>query len=266
MIEEKYEDLVNRDLDGETTPEESALLRAHLSADPAARGYHEDLRSLQRLLRAVVAIEPPPTFKQDLLRMIRERGMEAQPEPARREGCREPVVLALRRRLTWGTAYTFAAGIAVGVALLVAMGERPTPSSRLDDSTLPGAMLPVERFDDLQPIDSQPLRLQGVRGRAQTKSLPYAVLADIEVAAEQPVQIRLAFDPGALVPLGFAQKQPGGGVVRLGSGEVEIEHVGENRYVLALGRRGTPAGVLVVQVRLGDSVVEQVLRAVPEAP
>jgi len=258
MIDKELEDLMHRELDGETTPAESARLRELLAANSEARTGQEELNALARTLGAVVPVEPDPAWKQELLVSLREHAGQARSEAPSRSS--RTVVRPLRSWFAWRTASVFAAGLAAGIVVMLAIGDR-WPG--VDGSSVPGAMLRIDRLDAIATIDDRPLGLEGVRGRVRTRALPHAVLADIEIASDQPVEIRLSFDPEALSPQGWVQGIPDRGQIALQSGEVRITHRGENRYVVALHEtRGAPAE-LHVQVRSGDRVAEEVLRTRP---
>ena len=258
MIDKETEDLMHRELDGETTPAESARLRELLANDAEARTGQEELNALARTLGAVSPVEPDPAWKQELLVSLREQAWRARSEAKVRSS--GTGVQPIRSWFAWRTAAVFAAGLAAGVVVMLAIGDR-WPG--VDGSSVPGAMLRIDRLDAIATIDDRPLRLDGVSGRVRTRGLPQAVLVDIEIASSQPVEIRLSFDPETLSPQGWVQGIPDRGQIALQSGEVRIIHQGENRYVVALHEtRGAPAEIHV-QVRSGDRVAEEVLRTRP---
>ena len=78
MKREEYQELVYRELDGDLTPAEADRLRAVLAADPEAKKFHEDCRSMFSMLSAVPRREPSPGLKKSILNSI------ATPDPASR--------------------------------------------------------------------------------------------------------------------------------------------------------------------------------------
>lgn len=60
MTDEILDDLIQRVLDGEGTPEETRRLEARLASDPVVRERHAELKTLFDAL-AAVELEPAPT-------------------------------------------------------------------------------------------------------------------------------------------------------------------------------------------------------------
>jgi len=269
MIEERYEDLLHRALDGELTPEESARLRGHLAASPEARAHYDDLENLFQMLAQVEEFEPPAAFREAIVERIRATPAGAGPAARHREGWLGPAVMALRKGLRPATAYAFAAGIVAGLALLATFGQHWTPGS-VDDSALPGTMLRSRQLKHLAAVDEQQLTLDGARGRIRTKFVSGTVVAEIDLSSPGALEVVIEFDGGVLSPVAFEQTRAGAGRITVGSGRIHIDHSGQRTYLLVFtGNEGAvadggAASNLVVRLLAGDRSVEKVLRTSPK--
>jgi hypothetical protein len=79
MIEQSILELINKDIDGVCTPEESSRLQEILRTNPEAGKLHEDLRLLAVTLQKMPVAEPPRSLKPAIL-----RSLEAKSAPRHR--------------------------------------------------------------------------------------------------------------------------------------------------------------------------------------
>jgi hypothetical protein len=70
MIEKQVVELANREVDGETTPEESTRLRQLCEARPEVRALVEELRALSAGLGTIGRAAPPATLKASVMRAV----------------------------------------------------------------------------------------------------------------------------------------------------------------------------------------------------
>jgi anti-sigma factor RsiW len=69
-MDESVRELIDRYVDGETTPEESARVRDTLSGNPEAKAYGEEAARLVGLLNAIPAPAPPADLKHHVMSSI----------------------------------------------------------------------------------------------------------------------------------------------------------------------------------------------------
>jgi hypothetical protein len=70
MIEKQVVELANREVDGETTPEESARLRQLCERRPEVRALVDDLRAVSAGLGTIGRATPPATLKASVMRAV----------------------------------------------------------------------------------------------------------------------------------------------------------------------------------------------------
>jgi anti-sigma factor RsiW len=225
--------LMNNQLDGVATPEESERLSQALDSREDLRSEYRRLGGVFAVLSRVAMEEPPRDLKQNVMREIRRR--EAAPS---RIGRLDWIRAAFRG---WA-AYSFAAGAALGVlafALLTGnLGTRPGT----DVGPFTGTMARPSGAVSYHRISSRDFTLRTGRVLVEVLSGSDGYLARIASTAPSGTDLVLSFDPATWDVEGLRQRQAGNEVM-LGFGRlsVRIQQSGESQYLLYLARKG-PAG------------------------
>ncbi len=250
------EDLMQRVLDGAATSDEATRLREFVASDADARARFTEMQRLFAMLDGVKAMEPPPAFKDGLIRILRQ---QTRDRTAGVRGGLRAAFDAIRIRLTPRTAYVFAAGAIAGVAFFAVLDDQLP--ARLDGGA-PGAMLPLSRFEGARIVDSVDLVAAGFTGAVRTRVVEGGILAEIDCRSAESATVIVEFDGNALPVLGFEQ---GGamGAAALEPGRIRIEHRGTNQYRVVFGPSATEVSSLNVKVLVGGSTLERVVRTVP---
>ena len=70
MLQQQQIELIHREIDGATTPDESTAARKLVAEDPEARALDADLRRVGRLFQQVGSREPPIHLKQNIMAAV----------------------------------------------------------------------------------------------------------------------------------------------------------------------------------------------------
>ncbi len=229
MIDPTLEELLQREIDRENGPGDSAWLRQVMASRPDLQARHEAMQGVVRTLQEVEEVEPPPGMTDDILRLINQKRRSV---PSR-AGWLATLRSAFGRQPSLRYAFTFASGLALG-ALAAAVVDQ-SPFSRLDRPYFSGTILPDSRLGRLETVDRQRFTVEGVKGEATTKLGQDLVLVEIQIDASRPIDVSVEFDGNVFSPLGFERSEPSGTDVVLGGDRVRLRHAGEGRYRLALG-------------------------------
>ena len=260
MIHGDPDELSNREVDGENTPEESAALQARLDRDRALRTRHERLFSLVEALRNVTAADPPIELTAAVLGAIRGR-----PKPyVRRSGWIEAVNSAFERATRPRAFLTFASGLAAG-ALVTALLAPSLSLPRLDKAEMAGSILPASRLEAV--VDSQRLDVDGGSIEVSIRRGKDVVRAEIEIDSPKALDLTVDFDSAAFTALAFERSGEMRGDAVLGDGHVSLRQAaGAGRYTLVLGvRDGSRPSVLRLKVAADASSLERILETRREA-
>ena len=238
------EDLVQREIDGENSPAESAELQRRIALDPQLEGSADKLLSLSRSLAAVPQEDPPPGFVADVMRAIRTKGARVT------GGWIETWRAAFGRRPALGYGLSLAAGIVLGALAIGALG--PAALSTRDEAAV-GTILPPGRLGSFREVDRQELASEGLRGEAVTRRGDRTVQAELRLESSKPVRLTLEFDANSFAPLGFGRSVAAEGDVVLEPGRVRIAHSGAGTYQVFLGTRSPKPAPLTLRVE-GEGV------------
>jgi len=246
MIDEKWDVIIQEELDGVASPSDRALLYDQLARNPDVRAAYEEMQRLSSVIRDVPREEPPASLKVAILNAIGPVAPR-QTIPARRgwwTGLRDTFVA----RPIWGGGFVFATGIAVGLLIFALVGHSPT----LDTQGLTGAMTPTERFERLGQKD---IDFNGVRGRMETGISSQGPCLYVDIESLQPTEIAVGFlgQPNAF--RGFHQENPANGQVSFDPGGLRILNRGKNRYLLT--EAPAAQNEILVRIRVGEATLEE---------
>ena len=251
MIDERWDDLIQEELDGVATPTDRALLYDRLARDPAVRTAYEDMQRLSSVIREVPREDPPASLKIAIMNAI-GHAPARRPVPVR-SGWLPSLRDAFVARPIWGGGFVFATGIAVGLLLFALVGHSPT----LDTQGLTGTMTPAEHF---QRLGQKNIDFNGVHGQMETGLSSQGPCLYLNLESPVPAEITVGFLGQVNTFRGFHQENPANGQISVDSGGLRILHHGKNRYLLT----EAPAGQneILVRIRVGEATLEERLPVV----
>jgi hypothetical protein len=239
--------LMNNQLDGIATPEESDRLNRVLESREDLRLEYRKLGGVFAVLSRVDLEDPPPDLKQNVMREIRRR--EAVPS---RAGWLAWVRAAFGAR----SAYSFAAGAALGVLAFALLTGNLTTRPGADVGSFTGTMARPSGPASYHRIASRDftLRTGGVSVEVLSGSDGY--LARIASTAPPGTDLVLSFDPAVWSVEGMRQREAGNEVM-LGFGRlsVRIQQFGESQYLLYMARKGPAGSPLRIAIHSPDESV-----------
>ncbi len=187
MTESRYLDLMQGEIDGENSKDESAALQEYLFAHPEARASYSELLHLAGELDRMPALDPPADFKDSVLRRIRIRRHEAARMPFR-----TGIFQARRNALKYACA--MAAGLILGALLAPFLSDAVRGGNTMDFSQLPGAMISRDVFKGATVVE-RAIQAENVSGRVQARRSGASLLVELEIHAGQKVDLALEYDP-----------------------------------------------------------------------
>jgi len=252
MNDREMERLINDQLDGVASPEDSERLSKALESREDVRAEYRKLGGVFAALNCVEMEEPPVEIKQNVMRAVRS---QAEPAPER-EGWLESITAAFRRRPAFRYAYSFAAGTALGVLAFALFSGNLMTRPGWDPRAFTGTMAPSPDAVSYQRIASRDFPLRGGRVLVETLSGKDGVMARVTAEAPKGTEVVLSFDPDAWSAEALRQN-PAGNEVMLGSGRlsVRMQQLGESQYLLYLARRGPAGSPLRIAIHSPDGLV-----------
>jgi anti-sigma factor RsiW len=182
MIEEKYIELIQADVDGELPEQHRADLSRYLLANPEARALGDELRQLCRVLGQVPAAEPPPGIRDSILAAVRLPAAKAGTAPMRAGGA--PF-------LRWRMAAAFAGGLLVSaIAFQLGLGHQ----AGLDVSEVAGTMASQDPVVRSEAVDTVDVSLDQARGKVSLFRSPTMRVVQFDLAVQQQIEVVVMHD------------------------------------------------------------------------
>lgn len=183
MIEDKYIELMNQEIDGVNTAADSDELHHYLEQSPEGRRYYDELCGMTQALSQADPIDPPLGLKREILSKLRPKTSHA----------RTPFFDALRARFRPKYAYTFAVGLLAGICLYAIFSSYSSDGNRLNRDSLYGTIA----FESVKgsPSSTIPVEfdLAEAAGTATFTYFERAVVAQVNVRTEQQIDLLLEY-------------------------------------------------------------------------
>ena len=193
MINEKYLELIQAEVDGELPDQDRAELSRFMLANPDAHAVRDELKCLCSTLEQVRPAEPPPELRASILAAVRV--------PAPAVGSRSPrSFLAQSGALRYAAA--FAGGLIVSAIAFQVASDR---GSALDVSDVAGTMVSQDPVSRSRPVDSVHVSLDQVSGTVSLFRSSSMRVVDFDLAAREPVEVVVVHDGQEARFSGFAQ-------------------------------------------------------------
>ncbi len=255
-ISERDWDLLQREVDGDTTTEESERLRERRAQEPELDAGYQTLLELERTLRQIGLVDPPDGLADEIKRQVRQRARA-------REATQSPLARLLSRlgqRPALALASSLAAGLVVGVLLTSLVGQ-PRPCG-IGEGSVAGTMLPSGDRSALPVIEEAALEDAGLRATVVTRQGRGIIVAELSLESPQPVDVTVELDGQTLRLQGF--ETVGGlpaGEVLLEADRVRMRQVPGGRYLLTLAVVRRDPAPFRIRLESGNAVLSRELTA-----
>jgi len=278
--EERYIELMNREIDGLNSHKESAELETHLRKNPEAERYYRELRFVAAALDRVPEIEPPPELKATILASIfgDEAGAPARTTEARvaagtrvkagaktrarRERRAASMLEIFRIRWEPRFAYVLAACVAVGIFLFVLFWRVVPGRAPRDLEALYGSIVTNQEVGQLLTVQPIEFALPGMKGEFHVRYERRKILAAFDLHSDSRIQVVFDYSRDvsleSITALSKCQYD-----VKAGDGRFELTHSGDCRYVIVLEDKNSthsPIGLKIL--REGSLLLEETAQPV----
>lgn len=254
MTHDDLEKRIQDELDGVATAEERAELRRLLEASPEARARYDAMKAVFRVLDRVEVVEPPPALKERVILGL-PPATAPRPTPWWRS--------AFQRKPSLGWGYSFSAGLASGllVVVLASSSDNPMFARSTDPAKLSGSMVPLGSRD-AAIVDETRLELDANTATIESRGADRDAFVRIETETPS-ADVLVGYDPGVFILQSFQQGGAASGQVDLEPGRIHIRKAGSSRYEFVLRQIGDSQPPLQVSIQSGDKVISRTLRSGP---
>ena len=250
MIDRKTIALINGEVDGANSPEESETLRQTLARDPEAKKLLDDLKKLERNFSSRSSVKPPATLKPAILRSIYDRQAPSR-VPARRFSLFD-VLFSPGPRPRLG--FAFGGGLLAGIVLVV-LYLTVTSHPSIDDRDVSGTILGSS--ESLQTAEEAVISGDGVQGKVVTEYSSTLSVLRANLTMRPDLEARFVFNPDGAKFKGIVLGDGFAGTLTQRSGLIEIGHGGGTVRVFFAPGASTTQDVRLQIVSSGGVLYER---------
>jgi len=242
-IDQKFQDLINADIDGEITAAESDELRAFLENSAEGRDLHRDLAHLCSTLGSVEAEAPPPQIRHAIMSSVKPASVK-------------PETPGFLQSLFALPSLKYAATFAAGVILTLSLVNSGQVSKRaFDDVTgLVGTVADPIKADLETSVAIDETKVAGIVSLRSSGSL---LILDFDLMATEPVEIEADYNDSTIWFNGFAQLESSGTAVSAETGRVRLRMEGKRRYAVYLQNEGSRETTVRLRFMADGAVVHE---------
>ena len=250
MRDDRLNELLNAELDGELDSAGHAELERLLAASPEARQRRDELRSVSDALAHLKPVDPPSELREAVFAALR---------PGAAKVVRFPGARTQRRWVPYVGA--LAAGVALGA---IGLSLYYSPRPEFDAASLAGTMADPDHRSLGHLLDRVELNSGGLHGSASLHEADGIWVVEFDLQSDSPVEVVASYD-GTLVRLqGFVRPEPTSESVLAGPGRLSFVNEGTQRAAIYLRPADTASGqVHLVFQSPGAETTEVVLDAGP---
>ncbi len=226
MIEKRIVELMNGEIDGANSREESLELKRYLDTHPEAKRYYEDLKTVTHMFDQAEELTPPPDLRETILTSIFER--EGGEE---RRNVFTSILAGLRATFSRRYAYSFTVGIIAGILLFALFSwivPWRQPAEDLDNLLGTITTGNLREVTTVGPID---FHFPSVTGSARVRYTEDRILAAIQLSAKSEIQVLFHHDENVRFE-GLRSLKSCNHEMRVTGEETELSHIGICEYII----------------------------------
>jgi hypothetical protein len=251
MTEERFWELVNRELDGELTPAEREEMTAALGSDPRWQTLRTELVDVDKLLARQGEVEVPEGFATGVMTRIPNRRQAVSVSSRIKAGWQ-----ALCDDLSYRYVYTFASGAVVGAAIL-ALVLAYTPSGvPLSERDLTGTIYREPGGDDTEQIAYSPIETEPLHGSLEVTRTLDRVTAVLAMNSHQSVDLRLFFRSAQMSLTDFSRIGDTDYPILMNANGLQTTFDGEARYDIVWARTSSDTATIRIELYAEELIYE----------
>lgn len=199
MIDEKYVELIHREIDGLNSEKERTELEAYLEKNPQAQRFFRELSAVAEKLGAVNLAEPPEHLKTVIMNSI----PGDKYAPAKKTGLSKSVAWIFALKPRFQVALAFSGGLAAGLLLFALFTSNNSTPSSSDPANLYGTLALQASSEKIPATDQFDFTLEQVQGTAILKASGKMIFVELDLRPQTNIGIQLEFNREELRCIGF---------------------------------------------------------------
>jgi len=249
MIERHYIELINGEIDGVNTPEQSSELGRYLETHPEAERYYDELREIGRTFEEIEELDPPSGLRRAILASTSRRARRPQRESYLAR-IRETLMPQARPRY----AFAFVAGALVGFCVFAVSSLVMLRGTIAQPDGLYGTLTAGPGATEILSSECIPFDLPHLYGGACIEHSKDAVQANLDLATDEEIHIIFEYDDQIRFE-GLRALDESEHTVRIERNRAELIHRGECGYVLVFSDASDTGSPLHVSITADDALL-----------
>jgi hypothetical protein len=235
MIEKRYIELINGEIDGVNTPEESSELRRYFDTHPEAQRYYDELKELGRTFSEMNDLDPPGELREAILASVASRSRKPKRESYLAR-IREWLAPPARPRY----ALAFVTGVLVGFCVFAVSSVVMLRGTDGQIDRLYGTLATEGDAASILSSECIPFDLPELYGGACIEHSTAVVQANLDLSSEEEIHVVFEYDD-LLEFEGLRALDESEHTMHVEGNRAELTHLGECDYVLVF-RDGRSSG------------------------
>ncbi len=202
-MDDYYNDLIHKDIDGNLTEEEVADLEKFLNSNEEARKLHNDLKALSGMFTSEKIQETPPDLKQQIMNSLPDNLYQTAPS----RGSFWEQLTNLWRNTRFQAGMGFAVG-AIAMLLVTASFDNASNGNVTDNGIVQGTLLPNQTYPESTPADIRQVTIGQTDCRLRLQHSESFATLTIQGSSHTPLTFKLDY-PEQEMALRFIERGPG---------------------------------------------------------
>ena len=251
MINKRVIELINKEVDGFASAEETARLKAVLRENPEARKLFDEISSLADAMAGVARADPPPTLQPSIMRAL--NNLETS---KKRMAGLSGLVQTIRSSVLRNPGFVFAGGLAVGLLIFV-LSSNIFITRSVDESELTGTLVLHGPVPGFSPGDLIDINRDDLKGSIETQFSPGLCLLRLRLETRDTVSVSILTDAASVHIEAIRPTDDSGARLSFRDGELTLGGTKSGGVVVIFSRKGklvSPARLRVAS--LGRTVFD----------
>ncbi len=228
MIEPKYIELINKEVDGLNSSRDSVKLAEYLKKSSEAQNLYENLVKLSETLDQTEEIDPSPNLKKTILNSI---NLEKQ---IKTENKNRTQIILPKSKYNLKYAFVFAAGMIIGIIGYITFSDT---IQNVDTSYLIGTLMLEKKAEKLKTVDHMNFDSPDINCSVNMKSGDGYLLVELDLKSDKLIKIKMEYDPQDINFIAIQNLDDNNVDMVVKNKYLELNHNGKCKYFILLKDR-----------------------------
>lgn len=233
MVDEKYAELINREIDHVNSPKQSKKLQEYLKNHPEAQKLYNDLSNISKILSQTKFVDPPENLKKNIISAIPVDRYKAN---AKKIG----LIHYFNTFLFEGKprfAYAFSGGVLTGIIVILLVLSVLGKNNLINFSNLRGTIGANSSTPIFHAVENLDMDGANLKGNIELSCSDNSVLIKLSLKTPNDVNVIIEFNENEMNILEFKKSNNLGNELIVDKHSLQFSNIGENNYQIVFARK-----------------------------